>query len=665
MTHWRWFALPLAIWLAVCAAVAADDELFLLEDDPGSIDAVPISDAPGATTVITARQIEASGAANIFDLLRTVPGVDVRYTPMGGHISIRSTGSSPFTEQVLLLIDGTPYNSFDKGGFPGHPNFNGFYPLDRIERIEVIKGPISVAYGANAFAGVIHIISKEAGDALKDRVEGQAYGAKLRVGENNVAERMFRFDWLARGWEATLELESNDGDIPIELSGDTRHSRESAYLSLQRGNFRATLMRRTSEVGAFPSLGVQTQPSKHDVDVVTAHYQQSVGKFVMNIHGSLLRYQGTTCSTCHNPEGEAPDDALTDNIGAEREVDTTANVSMRMDRSLGRNNEISFGVEASLARVERDVVRLPDAPEQLGGAGFFFQNQFRTKGDRLRVISGIRFDYAEEVRGQEAISPRVAVVWQPSDRTRLRGSVARAFRAPTWNERFVRQRFLPQELAPGLILTFQGSPDLERERNDAIALGLDHEFSDAVSLSVDLYRNKFRHYILRAPSEFVPGSPNEARVYYINRQDDFSIPGGEVTVRARVSPTLNVTAGFAYRDVDLDPADGTTAYSSRWRGMLNVDWRPSKRWNLNLAASHVGEYVGSLHFLDPQPPEPGYELVDVAVRYRGGGGQRFSWTVGVIGRNVLDAQPFETFFDDETDTRLLGRTMVLETGFEF
>ena len=40
MTHWRWFALPLAIWLAVCAAVAADDELFLLEDDPGSIDAM-------------------------------------------------------------------------------------------------------------------------------------------------------------------------------------------------------------------------------------------------------------------------------------------------------------------------------------------------------------------------------------------------------------------------------------------------------------------------------------------------------------------------------------------------------------------------------------------------------------------------------------------------
>jgi outer membrane receptor for ferrienterochelin and colicin len=81
-----------------------------LDPAPAPLLALPLSDAPGATFVITAEEIERSGAANIFELLRRVPGVDIRYTPMGGHIGIRSTGPSPFSEEVLLLIDGTPYN---------------------------------------------------------------------------------------------------------------------------------------------------------------------------------------------------------------------------------------------------------------------------------------------------------------------------------------------------------------------------------------------------------------------------------------------------------------------------------------------------------------------------------------------------------------------------
>src|SRR6185295_7122421 len=147
------------------------------------------AEAPGATFVITGEEIERSGAANIFDLLRRVPGVDIRYTPMGGHISIRSTGASPFSEEVLLLIDGSPYNSPDKGGFPGHPNYSGFFPLDRIARIEIVRGPVSVLYGANAFGGVVNIVSKKAADAVTDQVEGTAVGAAVLVGTRDTFDR--------------------------------------------------------------------------------------------------------------------------------------------------------------------------------------------------------------------------------------------------------------------------------------------------------------------------------------------------------------------------------------------------------------------------------------------------------------------------------------------
>src|SRR6185503_2640977 len=79
--------------------------------------------APQAVTVITRQQIKEMGASTIGEALRFVPGVNARITPMGGVLGIRSLGPSPFTERVLLLIDGTPYNSPDKGGLPGHPAY--------------------------------------------------------------------------------------------------------------------------------------------------------------------------------------------------------------------------------------------------------------------------------------------------------------------------------------------------------------------------------------------------------------------------------------------------------------------------------------------------------------------------------------------------------------
>ena len=76
-------------------------------------------------------------------------------------LGIRSLGPSPFTERVLLLIDGTPYNSPDKGGFPGHPAYEDFFPIEHVKRIEVIKGPGSALYGQNAFFGIVNIITED------------------------------------------------------------------------------------------------------------------------------------------------------------------------------------------------------------------------------------------------------------------------------------------------------------------------------------------------------------------------------------------------------------------------------------------------------------------------------------------------------------------------
>lgn len=118
--------------------------------------------APAITSVITAADIAAMGATDLDDVLETVPGVHVsRYTQGYSPIYVIrgvNLGSNP---QVLMLINGVPINKLFSGN---RGNSWGGYPVENIARIEVIRGPGSALYGADAASGVINIITKTRAD---------------------------------------------------------------------------------------------------------------------------------------------------------------------------------------------------------------------------------------------------------------------------------------------------------------------------------------------------------------------------------------------------------------------------------------------------------------------------------------------------------------------
>jgi iron complex outermembrane receptor protein len=142
-----------------------------------------IQDVPAAVYVITQQDIHASGARNIPDLLRMVPGVDVaQITAHNWAISIRGFGNL-FTDKVLVLIDGRSVYT---------PTSSGVYwdqqdvPLEDIDRIEVIRGPGGTIWGANAVNGVINIITKPAKDTQGGLVVASA-------GMNQTADGLLQY----------------------------------------------------------------------------------------------------------------------------------------------------------------------------------------------------------------------------------------------------------------------------------------------------------------------------------------------------------------------------------------------------------------------------------------------------------------------------------------
>ncbi len=191
-----------------------------------------VSDAPAVVSVITAEDIAAIGARSLSEALEHIPGLHVapsinRLSPM---FSIRGifTDSTP---QVLVLIDGVDMSEMTALSTP----YAFYYPTHFIERIEIIRGPGSAVYGADAFSGVINIITKQP--------EGNnSATANLRLGSFDTQEAWINASFISGKFKGTMSIShkehgsDNDRITPygvMKRDGDV----SNLHLNVDYGNF--------------------------------------------------------------------------------------------------------------------------------------------------------------------------------------------------------------------------------------------------------------------------------------------------------------------------------------------------------------------------------------------------------------------------------------------
>ena len=137
-----------------------------------------IWEAPGVVTIITARDIQQFGGQSLAEVLARAPGVQKMFTISVPRLTIRGGNASLSNEHVLFLVDGRPHRTANGNHFIYNPLYS--FPLERIIRIEIVRGPGSALYGTNALEGVINIITKK--NHFKDRISvslgGGSFGTK-------------------------------------------------------------------------------------------------------------------------------------------------------------------------------------------------------------------------------------------------------------------------------------------------------------------------------------------------------------------------------------------------------------------------------------------------------------------------------------------------------
>jgi len=647
--------------------------------------------APAVTSVITAQDIEATGAVDVDEVLATVPGLHVArdnfYNPI---YSIRGLYSLTNPE-TLVLINGIPIKDLVSGN---RGTAWGGMPLRNIARIEIIRGPGSAVYGADAFSGVINIITKQRAD-----IDGTEIGASF--GSFNTYEA-----WVLHG--------STWGGIDIAAAVDWRDT--DGHQEIIAQDRQSELDRQTQTNASFApgpaNLGRRWIDA--NLDISKDHW-----RFRTGYQGRPHNETGAGGAQSLDPLGYLSDDRFSADVTYHNPTLTKnwelqAQLSL-MDRSFASNDVrlfppgtrqpfpnqkngviypegvrqshtlaqryITFELDSFYRGFQNHVLRL--------GAGYVRQNLYKSdyrtnRGmgadgkpiplsagvvdltgtsaaliptgerknlhaflqdtwafyDNWELTAGVRFDDYSDFGN--TLNPRAALVWQTTPKLTSKLLYGQAFRAPSFRELYIFNN------------VFRGNSDLKPEEIETWELAFDYQASQSLNLASNLFSYRVSDKILFAP---VPNSTLLRAENYASQHGY----GMEFEARWKMSARSSLMMNYAYaKSASSDHDIGNYPHHSAY---LRTDWLIVPNWYLDVQANWVG--LRERFILDAALAKPSdYHTIDLTLRRKDIRAQDWNFALGV--RNLFDADVREPLSREiPGDLPLAGRNFFVELRYQF
>jgi iron complex outermembrane receptor protein len=512
-------------------------------------------------TVITRDDIEASGAANFSDLLRMVPGMNVMLsTPLHSSVSARLNWTGE-NNHFLALIDGREVNL----ELLGQPLW-ALQPisLDDIERIEIIRGPGSFLYGANALAGVVAITTR----AIGEKNSGWAH---LGGGEVGRVKAGARASVRHGDWGASL---SGGVDITGRFYNPRKPGRDIWKLRAV-GEYRLSKKARLLLDGGFTggqgliASGVGPMDVIIDVRSLRLAYESEDLKghlYWTQMTGSVNTKAPLEFAGIHLAEIMPFDfDGHTFDLEGQWTLPTFFDPLLIIVGGGGRASWIGSDqlLDAeTFGDVGSDKYHKPGISHWEGRVGAFVHAEF-APFDWVTVTGDLRIDY--NTITEEFLSPRLAAVFLPFEDQYLRLGVTRAFRKPAIIETHTHLNVTFPEGGPITAASQDkfrefmtrgiGNHNLDNEKLLSFEAGYLGQFLEKkLSVSLDLYYNLYANRIgvdEEIEQDDTTGLPDldTSTFYYKNRPSkDRLIIGWELMVRYSPSKKLSLLASWAFRE---------------------------------------------------------------------------------------------------------------------
>ncbi|MHB8767131.1 MAG: TonB-dependent receptor plug domain-containing protein [Deferrisomatales bacterium] len=508
----------------------------------------PVAEVGSSVTVITAERLAASGARSLAEVLGDTVGLEAVSNGTRGSIgSLSLRGSEP--QQVLVLLDGVRLNSPQNGQF----NLSDLpVPLAEIDRIEVLRGPGSALYGPGALGGVVQIFTRRPEAEPLTRVswtEGRhdtraaSFSTSRKAGA--VGYRLSAGKDRSLGYRPNSDLDQTalDGSLLVDLPAGAALELAARHLEKETG---------VPGSRAFPSPAAR-QDDRHTV--AAARLTGSAAGAGLRLAGQYARFD----NRYEDPAGWVPLD--------DRHVAESASTEAQADWRLGAHALTAAG------ELGRDFLDSTASGERDQGRWALLAQDEVALGGRVTLVAGLRYDAHSDFRNEW--SPRASLAVRAAEATRLRASVGRAYRPPTFND-----RFWPFD---GFA---QGNPGLDPETAWEYEVGVTQGLGERATVSLTGFRRDARDLIDWQPVDpadpfgvWSPVNVAQSRTW-----------GAEASADASLTRAVGVGAGYTY----LHPVDRETREflpgKPRHQLGAHLELRPVADTRLRLAGRYARYY---------------------------------------------------------------------------
>lgn len=662
----------------------SDEDVIRLHEGPQTIGIatghdLPLNLAPAVATSITAEELDSIGATTLSQALALVPGVNALNRRQGDHFIFRGIRSdSNFNPDWLLMVDGVPQNDLL---FGNQQQFIGDVPIQSIARIEVIRGPGSALYGANAFAGVVNVITKKPKDVTGSEV-------RLRGGSWHTEEGRYlqRDDIL--GWSSllALQLKATDGPRPymekdaqtfwdnrlathVSLAPAQAETWERDYSlswDLEKGPWRASFRHRdrafADGLGGALDPGAWFTPTMNSLDWI---YNQPRFSQDWDLKWNLgwYGYDSESHNTRVYPPGAFGGtfpDGLRDEVGYSEQRTYTELSGLFHGYSGhavlvgggGSHNRVydvrdhrnynltASGTPVPIGQMVETSANDAFAPSGSRTVGFVYgQDEWNFEPDWI-LTSGVRYDHYSDFGS--STNPRLALVWSTTADLTTKFLAGRAFRAPTLFDLDGRNN-----------VSVIGNPNLKPEVIRSYEVSFDYRPRPQFRTGINFFDHDIANKIHAVKGTLTTTNQNIGPQYG---------RGGEWEWTWKITDSVTFNGWYAHQYNIVKDTGADTGFAPHDSANIRLDWRVVSNWFLNIEEGWVAHRKRPADDVRSQTT-PDYLLTNITLRYKP---LHSAWSESLSVFNIFNKRaedPGNPPGKDRVDNLLPGRNIYIEIRY--
>ncbi|MGZ4958118.1 MAG: TonB-dependent receptor plug domain-containing protein [Methylomonas sp.] len=569
------------------------NELMQMEVSSASRKTQTLSNTAAAAFVISQDDIRRSGVTSLPEALRLAPGIEVAQINASSWAITARGFNGRYANKLLVLMDGrTIYTPLFSGVFWNLQDTL----LEDIERIEVIRGPGAVMWGANAVNGVINIITKKAKDTQGNLLAagggnqeqgfaGYRHGGQIGDdGSYRVYAKTFEREAFvdSTGQRQHDDWRSVQGGFRIDdrLSSDHRYTIQG---DVYRKNIGSTVTPQT----VLPPFNVAFNVDDH------ADGANLLGRWEGTFSdGSEFKLQGYY-------------DRVNFSAAALSDSQDMLDIDFQHRLHPSASHDLMWGANYRFIHSTTDnTSAIAFTPNSLGyhNGSVFVQDDITLIDDTLRLTLGTKLE--ESHFGNTQVQPNARLLWTPSDKHSIWASVSRAARTPSRGEAQANVGLGGVSLATGLPPPFKlipvqvmaaPNPDLKAEKVFAAEIGYRTQWTNTFSTDVTAFNNIYTDLIMfrlgELDSSAFPAMLTQPLVWF-NNSREVTTRGIELSSDWQALDWMRFTGNYSYLkiEMDQDPLNPDTAgLSPRHHGSLRWQMDLNQKTKLDFTMRHVSK----------------------------------------------------------------------------